>query len=52
MKIVGTDCYAVRLPLIRPFIISYGTYSHVESILVRLTTDTGLVGWGEATPDP
>jgi L-alanine-DL-glutamate epimerase-like enolase superfamily enzyme len=52
MKLVGIDCYAVRLPLIRPFIISYGSYSHVESILVRLTTDSGLMGWGEATPDP
>ncbi len=52
MKIVGIECYAVRLPLIAPFIISYGTYSHVESVLVRLTTETGLVGWGEATPDP
>ena len=52
MKITGIECYAVRLPLISPFIISYGTYSHVESVLVRLTTDTGLVGWGEATPDP
>jgi L-alanine-DL-glutamate epimerase-like enolase superfamily enzyme len=52
MKIAGIECYAVRLPLIAPFIISYGTYSHVESVLVRLTTDNGLVGWGEATPDP
>lgn len=52
MKITDIACYAVRLPLIKPFIISYGAYSHVESILVRLTTDTGLVGWGEATPDP
>jgi len=52
VKITGIACYAVRLPLITPFIISYGTYSHVESVLVRLTTDTGLVGWGEATPDP
>jgi L-alanine-DL-glutamate epimerase-like enolase superfamily enzyme len=52
MKIVGIACFAVRLPLVTPFIISYGTYSHVESVLVRLTTDTGLVGWGEATPDP
>jgi L-Ala-D/L-Glu epimerase len=52
MKITGIDCYAVRLPLIAPFIISYGTYSHVESVLVRLTTESGLVGWGEATPDP
>jgi L-Ala-D/L-Glu epimerase len=52
MKIIGIECYAVRLPLIAPFIISYGTYSHVESVLVRLTTDTGIVGWGEATPDP
>jgi L-Ala-D/L-Glu epimerase len=52
MKITGIDCYAVRLPLITPFIISYGTYSHVESVLVRLTTDSGPIGWGEATPDP
>lgn len=52
MKITGIDCYAVRLPLVTPFIISYGTYTHVESVLVRLTTDGGLVGWGEATPDP
>lgn len=52
MKIIAIDCYAVRLPLITPFIISYGTYSHVESVLVRLTTDSGLTGWGEATPDP
>lgn len=52
MKITGIECVAVRLPLIAPFIISYGTYSHVESVLVRLTTDTGLTGWGEATPDP
>ena len=52
MKIIGIDCYAVRLPLITPFVISYGTYSHVESMLVRLTTDAGIVGWGEATPDP
>lgn len=52
MKITGIACYAVRLPLITPFIIAYGTYSHVESVLVRLTTDSGLVGWGEATPDP
>ncbi len=52
MKITGIECYAVRLPLIKPFIISYGTYSHVESVLVRLTTETGVIGWGEATPDP
>jgi L-alanine-DL-glutamate epimerase-like enolase superfamily enzyme len=52
MNIVGIECYAVRLPLIKPFVISYGTYSHVESVLVRLTTDDDRVGWGEATPDP
>ena len=52
MKIVEMECYAVRLPLIKPFVISYGTYAHVESLLVRLTTDTGIVGWGEGTPDP
>jgi L-alanine-DL-glutamate epimerase-like enolase superfamily enzyme len=52
VKIVRIECAAVRLPLIKPFVISYGTYAHVESLLVRITTDTGLVGWGEGTPDP
>ena len=38
-------------PLIKPFIVSYATYPTMPSIIVKLTTDEGFVGWGESVPD-
>lgn len=52
MKIIGIEIIPVRLPLTEPFVISYGTFPDVESALVRIETDGGHTGWGEATPDP
>jgi L-alanine-DL-glutamate epimerase-like enolase superfamily enzyme len=52
MRITGIEIIPVRLPLIEPFIISYGTFPDVPAVLVRVETDTGLTGWGEGTPDP
>jgi L-alanine-DL-glutamate epimerase-like enolase superfamily enzyme len=52
MRITGVEIIPIRLPLIEPFVISYGTFPDVESALVRVETDTGLAGWGEGTPDP
>jgi L-alanine-DL-glutamate epimerase-like enolase superfamily enzyme len=52
MQITSIDVIPVKLPLREPFVISYGTYPDVLSVLVRITTRDGLVGWGEATPDP
>ena len=51
MRITELEIIAVRLPLREPFVISYGTFPDVPTVLVRLETDTGLVGWGEGTPD-
>src|SRR5690349_58566 len=51
MRIARIEIVAVRLPLVEPFVISYGTFPDVPTVLVRLETDTGLVGWGEGTPD-
>lgn len=51
-NIATIDVIPVRLPLREPFVISYGTYPDVLSVLVRVTAGDGLVGWGEATPDP
>ena len=51
MKIKKIEIFGVNLPLIKPFIISYATYPHIESIIVKLTTECGLVGWGESVPD-
>ncbi|USG66969.1 dipeptide epimerase [Brevibacillus ruminantium] len=50
-RITSVDIYAIALPLLRPFIIAYDTFREMPTILVRLETDEGIVGYGEATPD-
>ncbi len=52
LPIASIDIIPVKLPLIEPFVISYGTFPDVPSVLVRITTPDGHTGWGEATPDP
>ncbi|WP_422123980.1 mandelate racemase/muconate lactonizing enzyme family protein [Planococcus sp. X10-3] len=51
MKITKADIYAVDFPLKEPFIISYANYPSMAAIIVKLQTDTGLIGYGEAVPD-
>src|SRR5262245_16803733 len=53
MKVTKLDSLRVRIPQkppIAPYQNRYKAGTHKESLLVRLETDTGLVGWGE-TPD-
>ena len=52
MRITGVEIIPVRLPLLEPFVVSYGTFPELATVLVRLETDGGLSGWGEGTPDP
>jgi len=42
--------HRVRVPFVEPFRISNGEVSEKESILIELTTNDGLVGWGETSP--
>lgn len=51
MKIAEIEIYAIHLPLYEPFIISYATYDYMPSIIVKITMDTGLVGYGEGVAD-
>ncbi|WP_040286097.1 mandelate racemase/muconate lactonizing enzyme family protein [Sporosarcina koreensis] len=51
MKIQEVEISAIRLPLHDPFVISYATYEDMPSIIVKLTTDTGITGYGEAVAD-
>lgn len=51
MKIQKIEIFAINLPLIEPFVVSYDTYPSMPSIIVKMTTDCGLVGWGESVPD-
>jgi len=50
-QIAVIEIIPIELPLIEPFIISYGASATVESVLVRITDRSGATGWGEATPD-
>ena len=47
MKISEIEMYAIHLPLYEPFVISYATYDYMPSIIVKITTYTGVVGYGE-----
>ncbi|WLR51982.1 dipeptide epimerase [Bacillus tianshenii] len=51
MKITSINLYAIKLPFIEPFIISYETYHDMPSIIVEIKTDTGIIGYGEGVPD-
>jgi len=53
MKIKQLNALRVRIPQkppIAPYQNRYNAGTHKESLLIRLETDNGLVGWGE-TPD-
>ena len=50
MIVDRVDVYALDLPLADPFEISLGTKREAANVLVRLETDTGIVGYGEAAP--
>ncbi|MGM8211234.1 mandelate racemase/muconate lactonizing enzyme family protein [Virgibacillus sp. W0430] len=51
MKIKEVEIYSIALPLEEPFVISYSTSYSMASIIVKVTTDTGLVGYGEGLAD-
>jgi len=44
--------WSLRIPLARPYHLSrmYGTLTHSDAVLLRLTLANGSVGWGEADP--
>lgn len=51
MKITAIHLFAIRLPLIKPFIVSYQTYLDMPSIIVKIETDEGITGYGEGVAD-
>ncbi|MGC5325866.1 dipeptide epimerase [Brevibacillus sp. SYSU BS000544] len=48
MIIENIEVNRQNIPLKKPFKTALRTVTHAESILVRVTTSSGLVGWGEA----
>ena len=52
MKIKSIEPFAVSLPMIKPVIMAGEEVRRADNVLVRIETDTGLVGWGEAASAP
>ncbi|TWT03564.1 mandelate racemase/muconate lactonizing enzyme family protein [Planomicrobium sp. CPCC 101079] len=51
MRITKASLYIVEFPLKEPFIISYASYPTMPAVILKLETDTGITGYGEAVPD-
>ena len=52
MKIVSAASRVETLGLTRPYTIAFRRIESVENAIVRLETDSGLVGLGAASPEP
>ncbi len=52
MKIISVEAIPLAIPYRRPFDFASGRVSAADHVLVRITTDDGLVGHGEAPPRP
>src|SRR5258708_23768502 len=52
MRILATEPVLVNVPLATPVRGVHGTTALQRSLLVRLTTDAGVEGWGNVDPTP
>lgn len=50
MQIVSVETIPITLPLTKPVTMSQITIAESHNVLVKITTDTGVVGWGEGVP--
>ena len=48
MKIVDLKTHVLSLPLAQPFAFSMGVVQRRSAVIVELSTDDGVTGWGEA----
>src|SRR5436853_3521066 len=52
MKLAEITLRILRLPLIRPYVLSYRTFTEFEPIIVEARDPDGRVGWGEGHISP
>jgi L-alanine-DL-glutamate epimerase-like enolase superfamily enzyme len=50
MQVTGIQLVPYALPFERPYVTARGTLERREMLLVRLQTDEGIEGLGEAVP--
>lgn len=47
MKIASVETIPIQVPLAKPIVMSHRTVEQSDNVLVKLTTDDGVIGWGE-----
>jgi L-alanine-DL-glutamate epimerase-like enolase superfamily enzyme len=52
MRISAIEPFAVGLPMKKPVVMAGEEVRRADNVLVRIVTDTGLAGWGEAASAP
>ena len=50
MKITDVKVETIRIPMKKPFRIAFAVQDHSLNVLVKISTDEGLWGIGEAAP--
>jgi len=50
MKISCIDIYKFNIELTQPTVVPIGILDAANNVAVRITTDNGIQGWGEASP--
>jgi len=50
MRVLRVEVYKVDIPLVAPFRIALGETTVAENVFVKINTDVGLYGLGEASP--
>ncbi len=52
MQIKTIEPIAVSLPMLKPVIMAGEEVRRADNVLVRIETENGVVGWGEAASAP
>ena len=52
MKITRLELFHISIPFVQPYKLSkvYGTLVNADAVILKIHTDEGIVGWGEADP--
>ncbi len=52
LRIASIEPIAVSLPMVKPVKMSFEEVRRAENLVVRVETEDGVVGWGEAASAP
>jgi L-alanine-DL-glutamate epimerase-like enolase superfamily enzyme len=52
LSVSTVRAYRVEIPLEEAYQLAYASFDVIENLVVRIETESGLIGWGCAGPDP